>query len=123
MTGAVAVKDTGIGSFDAPMTICESGAREYFLGVDVGSADQQVVMRIVENPNPGQGPTLTLVNAATPGEGLQLSRDNCSTLDVLVQPTNTLINGVRVMRGHARFDCALHSGGMVRGDLDFSNCH
>lgn len=123
VAGEVKADETSIGSFVSPMTICQSGARGYFLGVDVASADQRVVMRIIEPPNPGQGPTIILTQASNKKLGLELSRKNCSRLDVDVHPTNVRINGVRVMEGHAAFTCKLHSGGTASGELRFSNCH
>ncbi len=122
-SGRLNAQGTGLGTFSAPMTICESGARGYFMGVDVATADEQVAMRIIQNPDPAQGPSITVQRGRTQDHQLVLNRQNCSTLDIQVQPGSTIINGVRVMGGHARFACAPPEGGSVVASVTFSNCH
>jgi hypothetical protein len=49
-------------------------------------------------------------------------RDRCSVYDVKVEPSGTVVNGVRLVEGHVRLECALEDGTEVRGQLVYEGC-
>jgi hypothetical protein len=95
-------------------TECSSGQPFGFLGVDLRSATAGQGLRIVSDPI--QGPVLILQRS--PGDARQVPLGQCKTAQVEAHPTNTTINEVRVVEGHATLDCE-----HVQADLKFSGCH
>lgn len=52
----------------------------------------------------------------------EVPRDRCSTYDVSVEPTGTVVNDVRLVEGHVRLDCTLEDGARVEGAITFEGC-
>ena len=49
-------------------------------------------------------------------------RDACRTYEAVVEDTNTVVNDVRLVKGHAAIDCSLADGTEVRGRVEFDGC-
>ena len=49
-------------------------------------------------------------------------RDRCSRYEAVVEPSGTVVNGVRLMEGHLRVECELEDGTKVRGQLEYGGC-
>jgi hypothetical protein len=102
-------------------TACYSGERASFLGVDlIEGEDEDTLVRIVSDPVDGYS-----VGTNIPGEDASLfvsAADMCETFDVEVTRTNTRVNNIWNVEGHAVVDCVA-PGLTFRVDVNFSGCH
>jgi len=94
---------------------CLSGQREGFGGVLLGShASPGRALRIVNDPVKG-----TLLVVVQPGHDNRVfERSSCSRFDVRTVRSNTNINDIWAIDGHADFECP-----ELRGKLTFEGCH
>ena len=94
---------------------CVSGQREGFGGVVLSSnEDRARVVRVVKDPVKGG----LLVVAETSGKTHVFDPDACSSLDLLVERTNTSINDIWVVDGKASVRCE-----GLSGSVKFEGCH
>jgi len=102
-------------------TDCYSGERAGFFGVDLAhEQDQDTLVRIVSDPIDGFS-----VGTNVPGEDVAVfvsAADDCETFDVDVVRTNTRVNNIWAVEGHAVVDCDL-PGLSFHVDVNFSGCH
>jgi hypothetical protein len=119
LSGSVEGQGTALGQFRFTPTRCQSGARLYFLGADLLEQSSGRFVRVTLDPT--QGPALLVGQQGNTG-ALRLIRDNCSRIEVTVEPQSVRINRVQLMSGRARFQCQPKSGGTVEGEVTFSNC-
>lgn len=93
---------------------CISGEREGFGGVVLTGNSRGHALRVVNDPVKG-----TLLVVVRPGhDNLVLDKGVCSRFDVRTVRSNTNINDVWAIDGHARFECPVLSG-----KLEFEGCH
>jgi len=93
---------------------CISGEREGFGGVVLTGGSRGHALRVVNDPVKG-----TLLVVVRPGhDNLVLDKSACSRFDVRTLRSNTNINDVWAIDGHARFECPA-----LRGKLEFEGCH
>jgi hypothetical protein len=94
---------------------CLSGQREGFGGVLLGSdARPGRALRIVNDPVKG-----TLLVVVEPGRDNRVfERSSCSRFDVRTVRSNTNVNDIWAIDGHADFECP-----ELRGQLKFEGCH
>lgn len=52
----------------------------------------------------------------------RVDRQHCTRFDVSVEPTNTSVNRVPLVRGHVRVDCTLEDETRVVGEVAFDDC-
>jgi hypothetical protein len=93
---------------------CSSGQLSGFLGVDLTNKVAGQALRVVSDPI--QGPVLILQRGL--GDTQKVALGSCKTLDVTARHTNTTINDVRVIEGHANVDCE-----HAQANLTFAGCH
>lgn len=100
---------------------CYSGERAQFFGVDLThDDDQETLVRIAQDPIEG-----FRVGTNVPGEDIAIfvqQSDGCDTFDVEVVRTNTRVNNIWAVEGHAVVDCEL-PGLSFHVDVNFSGCH
>src|ERR1700743_2988021 len=119
ITGQIELKQgTGVSTF-AP-TVCESGALAMFFGADLADARLESTIRIVVDPM--DGPEVRFTDK-TRSLIKRISRDDCRTYDVLVEPTAWSVNDVRDVRGHLTVDCETGDGTKIDGSIEFKHCH
>jgi hypothetical protein len=100
---------------------CVSGQRTQFYGVDlVDKTDANKILRIVEDPVRG---TIVKMNVVGQSAARFIERTECTTWDIAMQPTNTTVNGIRLLDGHVALDCKFADGGTLTGRIDFKRCN
>jgi hypothetical protein len=52
----------------------------------------------------------------------RVPEESCSTYEAHVENTQTTVNDVRLVKGHATLECALEDGTRVSGRVDFDGC-
>jgi len=117
------LRSTGapLGDWELSPDECHSGEREGFFGVDlVGSLQPGLFVRIVKDPLGGY--EVALPNVLDGGHGI-IDGEGCEQFDVRVISTDTTINDVRALDGHARIVCRFPGGGAVQGSVAFDTCH
>jgi hypothetical protein len=119
--GGVEANGTALGSFEAAVSVCTSGARQHFFGVDLYSPERDTEVRVVMDPM-GRA-ELRVRRAEQPRAALLLNSSNCAHLEVGLDHGSWAVNDIQEVRGVASFDCELASGGRVKGELTFSRCH
>jgi hypothetical protein len=120
--GSLSASGPPIGDVTHVPVKCKSGQREGFHGAMLIDGSGKVLIRVVMDPVRG-----TLVGVQKPGscrgsqcEYVMIGRDTCTVFDVSVENTNTTVNNIRVVEGHARLDCVFKdTGGTVKADLKF----
>jgi HSP20 family molecular chaperone IbpA len=102
-------------------TACYSGERSGFFGVDlIEDDDQDTLVRIASDPIEGYR-----VATNVPGTDKSVhvaAEDGCQTFDIDVVRTNTRINNIWDVEGHAVVDCEL-PGLSLHIDLNYAGCH
>lgn len=102
-------------------TACYSGERAGFFGVDLAeNDDQETLVRIVSDPIDGFS-----VGTNVPRQDVAVfvsAADGCETFDVDVVRTNTRVNNIWAVDGHALVDCDL-PGLSFHVDVNFAGCH
>lgn len=117
--------EADIPQFDAKWKMtpnaCYSGERAGFFGVDLlEDGDQDTLVRIASDPINGYR-----VATNVPGADKSVyvsAEDGCQTLDVDVVRTNTRVNNIWDVEGHAVVDCEL-PGLSLHIDVNYSGCH
>jgi len=118
--GRVEANATGLGTFEAVVSGCASGARQHFFGVDVFSSERDTEVRVVVDPM-GRA-ELRVRRSEQPQLGLMLNSSNCARLDVGLNHGIWSVDRIQAVHGTASFDCQLASGGQVKGEFTFSGC-
>lgn len=120
LSGQLAVRSDVHGTWRMAPTACGSGEHLSFFGVDLlEDGDEETLVRIVLDPLAGFRVALNV-----PGEDIALILDegDCETFDVDVTRTNTRVNEIWQVDGHALLAC--HRSDLdVDADLRFSGCH
>lgn len=102
-------------------TACYSGERAGFFGVDLAQDDDpETLVRIVSDPIDGFS-----VGTNVPRQDVAVfvsAADGCETFDVDVVRTNTRVNNIWAVDGHAVVDCEL-PGLSFHADVNFAGCH
>jgi hypothetical protein len=111
--------------FEAKWTVapnaCYSGERAGFFGVDlVRDGDESTQVRIVSDPVDGYSVGTNIPR--TDVSAFVSAADGCETFDVDVVRTDTRINNIWNVEGHALVDCVL-PGFTFHVDVNFANCH
>jgi hypothetical protein len=104
------------------LSVCRSGDREYFLGVDLADTDRTAVLRVLIDPMDGPRLRLTSGGGGAP-RVMALGPDSCRTLQAEVQPTGWRVNRVRDFSGFVMAECTAASGQEVRAEVRFAHCH
>lgn len=103
-----------LGNWELTPDDCVSGQREGFGGVMLTTSGSGRALRVVNDPVKGM--LLVLVQ---PGRDNQvLGKASCSSFDVQTERTNTNINDIWAVDGHANIDCP-----ELRGKVTFEGCH
>jgi hypothetical protein len=107
--------------FTMKPTACKSGQRSGFHGVVIISEKQDEGIKIVEDPIKG-----TIIQVQIPGsctgstcKAVSFEREDCAVYDVVISPTNTTVNDIRVLEGHLKLDCKFDTGGTAKADITF----
>lgn len=118
--GELAVTSREHGSWSVAPDDCFSGERQGFFGVDLLEGDDQGrIVRIVLDPIDGY---VLKMNAPERDYALVVGPDDgCARWDFLVERTNTRVNNVWEVRGHANVTCDLPDL-EIHADLSFSAC-
>lgn len=126
--GAVVSTGKPIGDFVFTPTTCKSGQRMSFFGVVlVGDGPTDGGMLVVVDPVQGKSLKIEVPGSCKPPDHevcteVLVRPDQCTTFDVVVDPTSTRVNNIRLMDGHARVECAFPEGGTLKVNLQFENC-
>lgn len=118
LDGQLSVRSDADGEWSVAPDDCASGERQGFFGVDlVEDDDGGRAVRIVLDPIDGYH---LLMNVPGKDYALVLSEaDPCARFDLHVERTNTRINNIWEVRGHALVTCNL-PGLEVDADLQFA---
>jgi hypothetical protein len=101
---------------------CDSGDREYFLGVDLVDSSRNLIVRILVDPI--AGPRLKLTRRGPDGPIVELFLPtHCRGLSADVERTGWRVNGVRDVKGNLEGECRSDSGTTLKASLHFSHCH
>ena len=101
---------------------CASGDLEYFVGFDFRSSKDAGQLRALLDPI--EGPAIRWKSGAGESQRVEiLHRDNCTKLDLKVQPTAWRVNEVREFAGHIELQCSAANGTRIEGRIDVDHCH
>ena len=101
---------------------CYSGDRERFLGVDLLSAEGDLILRVAMDPI--EGPRLKLVRRGAEGSSTTLfSAKDCTELEADVRPTHFIVNTIRDVEGEVRARCGGEGGVSLVATVRFAHCH
>ena len=121
LDGRLSVRSEEYGSWSMSPTTCSSGQRQLFFGVDLSEdGDVERGVRIVGDPVDGYSLSMNI-----PGHDLAVvirePASACEQFDLHVERSNTRINDIWAVGGHAQVTCRL-PGLEVDADLEFSGC-
>ncbi len=117
--GELSVTSREHGSWSVAPDDCFSGERQGFFGVDLLEDDDEArIVRIVLDPIDGY---VLKLNVPERDYALVIGADGCARWDLLVERTNTRVNNVWEVRGHANITCDLPDL-EIHADLSFSAC-
>lgn len=120
-SGELRVRTDAYGDWTMTPDACFSGERQQFLGVDLSQdGDVADAMRIVLDPVDGYSVLMNI-----PGEDLAVvlaADDGCARFDVHVERSNTRVNNIWGVFGHARVTCRLPDV-EVDADIEFDACY
>jgi hypothetical protein len=118
-SGAVGVATLSVAGKEYHPSVCTSGDREYFRGVDLVDKEQGAVLRVLIDPM--TGPQLRFSGGQEPGA--LFGAATCSTLAAAVQPSGWRVNRVRDVSGTVDAACRSESGVALRVAVTFRHCH
>jgi hypothetical protein len=98
---------------------CASGAIEYFVGFDFVSSANSGQLRALLDPINGALVRWKIDAART----VVFRNDDCTKLDLDVQPTPWRVNDVREFAGHIDLQCRSSNGLRIEGKLSVDHCH
>jgi hypothetical protein len=108
---------------------CYSGQRQQYYGaIAYGADDTGIAVKLVKDPIEGwtvvvnQAPTCAKQAEAGGCKAKVVARNDCKTFDVAVSNTNTTINNIKEVEGHANLDCTT-ADYELHGKLAFDSCH
>ncbi|HEY8376757.1 MAG TPA: hypothetical protein VIK91_09725 [Nannocystis sp.] len=121
LEGRLSVRSDEYGSWTMSPTTCYSGEHQGFFGVDLTEdGDTSRGVRIVLDPIDGY-----LLRLNVPERDIALvlgeSTSSCEAFEVHVERTNTRINNIWVVEGHAFVKCRTPTT-EIDADLEFSGC-
>ena len=120
-TGTVTSSGPG-GDWTMKVNACQSGMQKGYWGISFFDDNQKQLVGRVALPE--SGTAHVQLNQPGTGEAMRYEKTQCSVWDADVQYTSSSINGVRAMKGHAKFDCSgTDPVTRVTGDLKFRSCH
>lgn len=117
-----------IGDFTFTPAQCRTGARMNFYGVVlVGNGPTEGGLLVAIDPAQGKFLKIEVPGSCKPPDyevctEIMIKPEQCQNWDVDVSGTGVTINEMRMMKGHARADCAFPEGGSVKVNLDFGGC-
>jgi hypothetical protein len=85
----------------------------------VDETDAKRILRIIEDPAQG---TLVKINVPGTEHARLIAKTDCTTWDVQIRPTNNYVNDIRLLDGHAAFDCKLADGSTLAGRVELQGC-
>ena len=126
--GSVRVGGGPHGDFVVAASDCHALAPYGRFGANVhGDGGADGALYVTHDPTSG-----TLVRIEVPGSCghasgvgcalIEIPAERCRTFDAAVENTRTVVNDVRLVRGHAELDCALADGTRIEGRVDFDGC-
>lgn len=103
-------------------TVCYSGDRQYFFGVDLKTKSDPLYVRVFQDPVQGTFLKVVSDDAGTPAEIL-FDKSSCSVLKGELQQTRWLVNEIRDISGELEVDCRNGNGNSIKGKVTFIHCH
>ena len=120
--GSLARATLSIGAQEYPLTLCRSGDRDYFRGVDLADREKHAVLRVLIDPM--IGPRLRVSQESGGSrETFLLGSRSCRKLDVGAEPTGWRVNRIRDFSGFVEADCTSDSGLEIHAHARFTHCH
>jgi hypothetical protein len=122
VSGSIVVTDADGARAQWSPDRCVSGDLAYFAGFDFLSTHDGGHLRAALHPI--DGPAVRWNFSGAPANTvLTVRRDDCSLLDVDVQPTAWRVNDVREFTGHLALRCTFSDGRKIEGRIDVDHCH
>lgn len=117
---------TGLAGGDARFVpeVCQSGQHQSFFGVSLVRKVGGGAIVAIEDAVQGKVVKVNLPGPCgnAPCPPLELRPDGCTTLDLVLERTNTEVNDIRLLDGHLKLDCTVGTV-HVQGAFEFSNCN
>jgi hypothetical protein len=122
VAGQVQVQSAALGAIALSPNECLSGARGYFLGVDLVDEAQQAGLRVIAEPLGGTALKLTRV-FATEQRSVLFHSAMCRTIRLDLRRTGWRVNNIQDVSGELQVDCTTDTGDRMQGRVVFEHCH
>jgi len=126
ISGKVESKGT-LGDWVLETGPCQSGQRENFFGaVAFGPEGSGIAIKVVKDPTKGWAAVInkpeTCKSGAAACKAVTVTGDGCAKFDIVVEPTNTTVNDIKVVEGKLDIEC-VDGNNSIKGTLNLSYCH
>jgi hypothetical protein len=111
------------GNWTMHVNTCDSGQLKQYFGIAFFDKAQPTLGGRIVLPESGENHLS--VNIPNTSLGSKFNQSDCPLWDVHLEQTNNSYNYVRVMTGHAHFDCQYSQPvpAHISGNLQFRSCH